>query len=54
MTDINEALNAAPETLNTDANGTWMLKLTVTNTDEANALLAATEYEKFVAEEQGH
>ena len=51
VTEVNEALNGAPETLNTDANGTWILKLTVTNTDEFNALLNAADYEKFVAEE---
>ncbi len=54
VTEINEALQAAPETLNTDANGTWILKLTVTNTDENNALLSAADYDKFVAEETGH
>ncbi len=54
VTEVNEALNGAPETLNTDANGTWILKLTVTNTDESNALLTAADYEKFVAEETGH
>ena len=54
VTEVNEALNGAPETLNTDANGTWILKLTVTNTDEANALLSAADYDKFVAEETGH
>ena len=54
VTEVNEALSAAPETLNTDANGTWILKLTVTNSDEVNALLSATDYEKFVAEEQAH
>lgn len=54
VTEINEALTSAPETLNSDANGTWIMKLTVTNTDEVNALLAAADYEKFVAEEQGH
>ena len=54
VTEINEALNGAPETLNTDAKGTWILKVTVTNTDEANALLSASDYETFVAEETGH
>jgi glycine cleavage system H protein len=54
VTEVNDALNAAPETLNADANGTWILKLTVTNTDEANALLSAADYDKFVAEETGH
>ncbi len=54
VTEVNEALQSAPETLNTDANGTWILKLTVTNTDEHNALLSAADYDKFVAEETGH
>lgn len=54
VTEVNEALNGAPETLNTDANQTWILKLTLTNTDEKNALLSAADYEAFVAEETGH
>ena len=54
VTEVNEELNGAPETLNADANGTWILKLTVTNTDEKDALLSAADYEKFVAEETGH
>ncbi len=54
VTEINEALNSAPETINTAANETWLIKLTLTNTDDANALLSATDYEKFVAEETGH
>jgi glycine cleavage system H protein len=54
VTEINEALNAAPETINTAANETWLLKMSVTNSDEANGLLSAADYEKFVAEETGH
>ena len=54
VTEINEALNSAPETINTAANDTWLIKLTLTNTDDANALLSATDYEKFVSEETGH
>ena len=54
VTEINEALNGAPETINSDANNTWLLKLTMKNTDESNALLSAVDYEKFVAEETGH
>ncbi len=54
VTEVNEALNATPETINTAANETWLIKLTVTNTDEANALLSAAEYDNFVAEETGH
>jgi glycine cleavage system H protein len=54
VTEINEALNAAPETINAAANTTWLMKLTITNTDELNALLSAADYEKYVAEEGGH
>lgn len=54
VTEINEALNDAPETLNSDANGTWIIKVVATNTDDANALLSAGDYEKFVSEETGH
>lgn len=54
VTEVNEALNDAPETLNSDANGTWIIKVVATNTDDANALLSAVDYEKFVSEETGH
>ncbi len=52
--EINEALNSTPETINAAANDTWLIKLSLTNTDDANALLSAADYEKFVAEETGH
>lgn len=54
VTEINEALNDAPDTINSDANNTWVIKVSATNTDEAGALLSAADYEKFVAEETGH
>jgi glycine cleavage system H protein len=54
VTEINESLNSAPETINTAANDTWMIKMTLLNPDDANALLTASEYETFVAEETGH
>jgi glycine cleavage system H protein len=53
VTEINEALNDEPETINTDANETWIIKLSLTG-DEADDLLSAADYEKFVAEETGH
>ena len=54
VTEINEALNDAPDTLNSDANATWIIKLAVKSADEASSLMAAAEYEAFVAEETGH
>jgi glycine cleavage system H protein len=54
VTAINAALNDAPETINKAANETWIIKVAVKSADEANALLSAAEYEKFVAEETEH
>ena len=54
VTEINEALNSAPETLNADANSTWIIKVAVKSADEAAGLLSAADYEKFVSEETGH
>ena len=53
VTAGNTALNDAPETINTAANETWIIKLAVKNAP-ADGLLSAAEYEKFVAEETGH
>jgi len=52
--EVNEALNATPEVINTDANETWLIKVELLNTDDGNSLLSAAEYEKFVSEETGH
>jgi glycine cleavage system H protein len=54
VTEINEALKDAPETINADANATWMLKLDLANASELDSLLSAADYEKFVSEETGH
>ncbi len=54
VTEINSALNDAPETINTAANVTWIIKLAVEDKSAEGALLDAAGYEKFVAEETGH
>jgi len=54
VTEINEVLKDAPEKINEDANGTWMMKLTLSNPADLDALLSAEDYEKFVSEETGH
>jgi glycine cleavage system H protein len=54
VTEVNEALNTAPEQVNKDANATWMIKVTLKDSGEANQLLSAADYEKFVSEEGGH
>jgi glycine cleavage system H protein len=51
---VNDALNAAPETLNAEANTTWIIKVAVKSADEVAGMLSAADYEKFVVEETGH
>ncbi|HEY4905302.1 MAG TPA: glycine cleavage system protein GcvH [Candidatus Sulfotelmatobacter sp.] len=53
VTEINGDLATSPEKVNTDAHGSWMLKLTLKNASELEGLLSAADYEKFVAEEAG-
>jgi len=54
VTEINGDLATSPEKVNKDAHGSWMLKITLKNASELDALLSAADYEKFVAEEGGH
>ncbi len=54
VTEINEALTSAPETINSDANNTWLMKIELTDALESESLLSASDYEKFIAEETGH
>jgi len=54
VTEVNSELATAPEKINKDAHGSWMIKLTLKNPGEVNSLLSAADYEKFVAEEGGH
>ena len=51
VTDVNAELATAPEKINKDAHSAWMIKITLKDPNELNALLSASDYEKFVAEE---
>jgi glycine cleavage system H protein len=50
--EVNASLNTAPEEVNKDAHKAWMIKLELSNPAEVNGLLAADDYEKYVAEEK--
>jgi glycine cleavage system H protein len=54
VTAVNEELANAPEKINADANKTWMLKLDLSDAAQADGLLSAADYEKFISEETGH
>jgi glycine cleavage system H protein len=51
VTEVNEELATAPEKINTDAHGAWLLKVEITDPKEVDGLLNAADYEKFVKEE---
>ncbi len=53
VTEVNETLTSAPETINAEANTTWLCKLTLSNTSELDSLLDAAAYEAYVNEEVG-
>ena len=54
VTAVNESLKDKPETINTDANTTWLLKIALDDAKQVDELLTAAEYEKFISEETGH
>lgn len=54
VTAVNGALATAPEQVNKDAHGSWMIKVKLKDPAELNALLSAADYEKFVSEEAAH
>ncbi len=57
VTEINDELNSAPETINTAANETWLFKMALKDPAELSTLPALIDsklYETFVAEETGH
>jgi glycine cleavage system H protein len=51
VTEVNGELATAPEKVNKDAHGAWMIKVALKNPGELNSLLSAADYGKFVAEE---
>jgi glycine cleavage system H protein len=54
VNEVNGELATSPEKVNSDAHAAWMLKMTLKNPSEIEALLSAADYEKFIAEEGGH
>ena len=51
VTESNEALPTAPETVNTDPQGAgWFFKMTIANPSELDGLMDQAAYDKFVAD----
>jgi len=50
ITEVNAGLNDTPEAVNTDPYNTgWMIKIKMKNAGEADAMLAAVEYEEYLS-----
>jgi len=49
---VNEELNTAPEKVNSDPYGAWMIRLRLKDPNEAASLMSAEQYTKY-AEERG-
>ncbi len=57
VTEINEDLTGTPETINAEANSTWLFKMELQDPAELaslDTLLDPAAYETFVSEETGH
>jgi len=52
VTEVNQELLTAPEKLNADAHSAWLIKADLTNPAEVDGLLSATDYEKFLQQEE--
>jgi glycine cleavage system H protein len=51
VTAVNEELKTAPDKINQDPHGTWIIKVELSNPSEVAGLLDAVAYEAFIAEE---
>ena len=51
VTAVNEELATAPEKINNHPHESWILKVELADPSEANKLLNADDYEKYVKEE---
>ena len=50
---VNEELATAPEKINSDAHGSWMLRVQLKDPGEVNKLMSSDDYENYVKEEGG-
>jgi glycine cleavage system H protein len=51
VVEVNEELATAPEKINADPHGSWILKVEIANPVEIGQLLSSEDYEKYVKEE---
>ena len=54
VSDLFSPASGTVTEVNSDAHGSWMVRITLKNPSELDALLSAADYEKYVAKEAGH
>lgn len=52
VTEVNDQLATAPESINTDAHGAWMIKVQLSDMAQLDSLMSAEDYDKFVSERE--
>ena len=52
VVSVNEALKNHPEVINSDPQGTWLIKVRLANPTESGALLDASQYQAHVGADQ--
>ena len=52
VTAVNEAVSAAPESINADAFSAWLFKLKPSDANAVNGLMDAAAYQAYIAEKQ--
>jgi glycine cleavage system H protein len=53
VTAVNEELKNAPDKINEDPHGTWIIKVELADAGQLEALLDVAAYEAFISEETG-
>jgi glycine cleavage system H protein len=53
VTAVNEELKSAPDKINENPHGAWIIKVELADPAQFNALLDAAAYEAFISEETG-
>ena len=48
VTAVNESLVDAPETINEDANGSWLIRVKVANSADFDGLMSPEDYSKYL------
>jgi glycine cleavage system H protein len=54
VTEVNGELAASPEKINQDAHAAWLIRISLKDPGELDALLSAADYDSFVGEEGAH